>query len=74
MRPFIITLAGAIGGAAIAIAIVLTMADRGLLPINDRQMQSYLLQHPELAAAMLNRHQELEDDKQQAKQASPAPA
>ena len=70
MRPFIITLAGAIGGAAIAVAIVLTMADRGVLPINDRQMQRYLLQHPELAAAMLNRHQELEDLKQQAKQES----
>jgi hypothetical protein len=53
MRPFIITLAGAIGGAAIAVAIIVTMANQGLLPINDRQMQRYLLQRPELAAAMI---------------------
>lgn len=68
MRPFITTLAGAIGGAAIAVAVILIMAGQGLLPINDRQMQLYLLQRPELAAAMLTRYQQQEDDKQQAKQ------
>ena len=41
MRPFVITLAGAVGGALLAVAIVLTMAQKGLLPINDRQMQTY---------------------------------
>lgn len=70
MRPFIITLAGAMGGAAIAVAIIVTMANQGLLPINDRQMQRYLLQRPELAAAMLNRYQQEEDGKQQEKQAA----
>jgi protein-disulfide isomerase len=68
MRPFITTLAGAIGGAAIAVAVILTMASQGLLPINGRQIENYLLQRPELAAAMLNRHQQLEDMKQQVKQ------
>lgn len=70
MRPFITTLAGAIGGAAIAVAVIVTMANQGLLPINDSQMQRYLLQRPELAAAMLNRYQQVEDDKQQEKQAA----
>ncbi len=61
MRAFIITLAGAIGGAALAVAIVFTMAANGRLPINDRQMQTYLMLHPELAAAMLGRYQQTED-------------
>ena len=64
MRPFIITLAGAIGGAALAVAIVLVMARGGMLPINDRQMQTYLMQHPDLAPAMMGRAQQLEDSKQ----------
>jgi protein-disulfide isomerase len=70
MRPFIITLAGAIGGAALAVAIVLVMAQGGLLPVNDRQMQTYLMQHPDLAPAMMGRAQELEDGKQKAVQAA----
>jgi protein-disulfide isomerase len=70
MRPFIITLAGAIGGAALAVAIVLVMAQGGLLPINDRQMQTYLMLHPDLAPAMMGRSQQLEDSKQKAVQAA----
>jgi protein-disulfide isomerase len=69
MRPFAITLAGAIGGAMLAVAIILVMAQKGLLPINDRQMQAYLMMHPELAPAMLGRAQALDDQKQQATQA-----
>ena len=65
MRPFAITLAGAVGGALLAVAIVLTMAKGGLLPINDRQMQTYLMQHPELAAAMMGQAQANDDLKQQ---------
>jgi protein-disulfide isomerase len=68
MRGFGITLAGAIGGAALAVAIVLTLTQNGLLPINDRQMQTYLMLHPELAAAMMGRAQQLDEQKQQAVQ------
>ena len=68
MRPFVITLAGAIGGALLAVAVILSMANNGLLPINDRQMQLYLMQHPELAPAMMSRAQQLDEQKQQATQ------
>ena len=68
MRGFVVTLAGAIGGAALAVAIVLTLAQTGLLPINDRQMQTYLMLHPELAPAMMSRAQALDEQKQQAVQ------
>ena len=68
MRAFIITLAGAIGGAALAVAIVFSLAQRGYMPINDRQMQTYLMLHPELAAAMMGRYQAQEDARQQAVQ------
>lgn len=68
MRDFAITIAGAIGGAALAVAIIFTMAASGYMPINDRQMQTYLMLHPELAMAMMGRQQMLDDAKQQAKQ------
>jgi len=64
MRVFAITLAGAIGGAALAVAIVLTMAANGMMPINDRQMQTYLMTHPELAPAMMGQAQMLDERKQ----------
>jgi protein-disulfide isomerase len=70
MRIFIITLAGAIGGAVLAVAIVFTLAQNGMLPINDRQMQTYLMLHPELAPAMMGQAQVLEDRKQKAVQAA----
>jgi protein-disulfide isomerase len=70
MRDFVITLAGAIGGAALAVAIVLTLAQTGRLPINDRQMQTYLMQHPELAPAMMGQAQQLDEQKQQVAQAA----
>lgn len=70
MRAFVITLAGAIGGAALAVAVIMTLAGQGMMPINDRQMQTYLMRHPELAAAMLGRYQQLEEMKQKAQQAS----
>jgi protein-disulfide isomerase len=68
MRPFVITLAGAVGGAMLAVAIVLVMAQKGLLPINDAQMQTYLMRHAELAPAMLGQAQVLDDLKQRAAQ------
>jgi protein-disulfide isomerase len=69
MRDFFITLAGAVGGAVLAVAIVFTMAQDGKLPINDRQMKTYLMLHPELASAMMGRQQQLEDAKTAAAQA-----
>lgn len=68
MRPLVITLAGAVGGAMLAVAIILVMAQNGLLPINDRQMQSYLMRHPELAPAMMGQAQALDELKQKAQQ------
>jgi len=68
MRPVVIMLAGAIGGAMIAVTFVLVMAAAGLVPINDRQMQTYLMQHPDLAPAMMARAQALDDQKQAAAQ------
>jgi protein-disulfide isomerase len=68
MRAFVVTIAGAVGGAALAVAIILVMAQSGLLPINDRQMQTYLMLHPELAPAMMGRAQALDDQKQAADQ------
>jgi protein-disulfide isomerase len=68
MRPVVIMLAGAFSGALIAIAAVLLMAQAGLMPINDGQMQTYLMTHPELAPAMMGRAQQLDDQKQAAAQ------
>jgi protein-disulfide isomerase len=70
MRILAITSAGAIGGAALAVAIIFTMAQNGLMPINDRQMQTYLMLHPDLATAMMGRAQALDDQKQAAAQAA----
>lgn len=68
MRDFAITIAGAIGGAALAVAIVFSLAATGYMPINDRQMQTYLMLHPDLAMAMMGRAQQMDDARQQAKQ------
>lgn len=68
MRPLVITLAGAVGGAMLAVAIILVMAQNGLMPINDRQMQSYLMRHPELAPAMMGQAQALDELKQKTRQ------
>ena len=70
MRPIAITLAGAVGGAMLAVAVILVMAQHGLLPINDRQMQTYLMQHPELAPAVMGQAQANDELKQQAAQAA----
>jgi protein-disulfide isomerase len=68
MRDFAITVAGAIGGAALAVAVVFAMAANGFMPINDRQMQTYLMLHPDIAMAMMGRAQQMEDAKAQAVQ------
>ena len=48
MRPFALVAAGAAGGALLGVALILVMARHGLVPINDAQMQSYLLQHADI--------------------------
>ncbi len=69
MRPFVTTLAGAIGGALLALAVILILAQNGFMPINDRQMQTYLMQHPDLAPAMMGQAQALDEQKQKTAQA-----
>src|SRR5215469_1187159 len=70
MRPVVIVVAAAIGGAMLAVAAILVMAQAGLIPINDRQMQTYLMTHPDLVPAMMARSQLLDDQKQAAAQAA----
>jgi len=54
----------------LAVALVLVMARHGLIPINDNQMQAYLLRHADILPVMLNRAQAMEEIKQQAEQAA----
>ena len=61
MRIFSVVLGAALGGALLAVALVYALASSGLMPINDRQMQTYLMLHPELAQAMMGRQQQIED-------------
>jgi protein-disulfide isomerase len=68
MRPAVLVSAGAVGGALLGVALVLVMARHGLVPINDAQMQAYLMRHADLLPAMLNRAQAMEDEKQQVAQ------
>lgn len=65
--PFKIALAGALGGAALAVAIVYAAASFGVLPVktNDAAIHNYLMAHPELVVAMANKaqaEQDAEDD------------
>jgi len=64
MRPFALVAAGAAGGALLGVALVLVMARHGLVPINDAQMQNYLMRHADILPAMLNRAQAMEDERQ----------
>lgn len=68
MRPFVLVAAGAVGGALLGVALILVMARHGLVPINDAQMQTYLMQHADILPAMLNRAQSMEDEKQRVAQ------
>ena len=63
MRPFVLVAAGALGGALLGVALVLVMARHGLVPINDAQMQTYLLEHADVLPAMLNRAEAMDDEK-----------
>jgi protein-disulfide isomerase len=70
MRSLALVVAGAVGGAALAVAAILAMAQNGLLPINDSQMRGYLIEHAELGPAMMNRAQALDDERQAEVQAA----
>jgi protein-disulfide isomerase len=60
----VLVAAGAVGGALLGVALVLVMARHGLVPMNDAQMRSYLMQHADILPAMMNRAQAMEDEKQ----------
>ncbi len=70
MRGMTAILAGAIGGAILAVAMVMALAGQGMMPINDGQMQAWLMRHPEMALAMIGRQQQLDDARKLAEQAS----
>ncbi len=59
MRDLIVALAGAVGGALIAIAVVFAAANTGMLPntAGGAGIRAYLLSHPELVAEMTDRLQ-----------------
>lgn len=59
MRDVTVALAGAVGGAVIAIAVIFSAANTGMLPhaAADAGIRAYLLSHPELVAEMTDRLQ-----------------
>lgn len=58
-----------LAGGALGLAGMLAVSGLGLMPINERQMNNYLLAHPEILPAMMARAQALDDERQAAKQA-----
>jgi protein-disulfide isomerase len=56
--PFLVALAGALGGAVFAVAAIFAIAASGGLPGSDAHVREYLLTHPQLLADMSNRLQE----------------
>ena len=52
--------AGALGGAVIAVAIVFALASGGALPVAGPKIHDYLMSHPEIAAEMNDRYQDLQ--------------
>jgi protein-disulfide isomerase len=54
------TLAGAAGGAVIAVAIIFAAASSGFLPVAGPKIHDYLMRHPELAAEMSDRYQDIQ--------------
>ncbi|MBV8800522.1 MAG: thioredoxin domain-containing protein [Alphaproteobacteria bacterium] len=65
--PLIVALAGAIGGAALAVAVLFAAAAFGVFPPgNDARIHGYLTSHPELLAEMSNRLQAQQEDRDDA--------
>jgi protein-disulfide isomerase len=63
-------LAGALGGAALAVAIVFAAASQGLLPGGGGNIRAYLLNHPELVAEMTDRLQKQQEAADEARAAA----
>ena len=66
MRPWMIALAG----GAVGLGAALSASALGLMPINERQMQNYMLSHSELLPAMMQRAQALDEERTVARQAA----
>jgi protein-disulfide isomerase len=58
MRNWTIGLAGALGGAFLAVGVVFAAAGYGFLPRGTSDIHAYLLSHPELVAEMTDRLQQ----------------
>jgi protein-disulfide isomerase len=52
--------AGAVGGAVIAVAVIFALASNGALPVAGPRIHDYLMAHPEIAAEMSDRYQDLQ--------------
>jgi hypothetical protein len=63
-------IAGAAGGAVIAVAIIFAAASSGYLPVAGRQIHDYLIAHPEIAAEMSDRFQDMQQAQQDKAQAA----
>ncbi len=70
MQPWKVSLAGAAGGALLAVAIVFATAAAGLLPVSGPQLRAYLIAHPQLVAEMTDRLQKQQDEEQQQAQSA----
>ncbi len=72
MQDWTKILAGALGGAFLAVMIVFVAADRGLLPggPGGGAIRAYLLNHPELVAEMTDRLQKQQEAADEAKAAA----
>ncbi len=53
---------GALGGAALAVAVVFAAAAFGYLPQNESAVRGYLVAHPEILAVMMEKLQAQQDD------------
>ena len=69
MKDWTGILAGALGGAALAVAIVFAAASQGLLP-GGSNIRGYLLNHPELVAEMTDRLQKQQEAVDEARAAA----
>jgi protein-disulfide isomerase len=56
--PFLVALAGALGGAVLAVGAVFAIAATTGLPGTEAQVRNYLLGHPQILADMTNRLQQ----------------
>lgn len=61
-HPWRFAMLGAVGGAVLAVALVFASAAFGFLPQNEAAVRTYLISHPEILAAMMEKLQALQDD------------